>query len=74
MSYQVRKPVVAIADGVDVTDGPDRAYLRSLPVEFNNLSLWGGLSVPIRHLHSGLVVTAGTEARANPATFTADGE
>jgi murein DD-endopeptidase MepM/ murein hydrolase activator NlpD len=39
-----------------VSNGPDLAYSRSLPVEFANVSLWPADDGTVRHLQSGQVV------------------
>ena len=41
-----------------VTDGPDMAYSRSIPVSFKNISLYQDESPNIRHIHYGqLIIT-----------------
>lgn len=40
-----------------VSDGPDIAYARSIPVEFNNIVLFPADNGSIRHLHSGQIIS-----------------
>lgn len=39
-----------------VTDGPDMAYSRSIPVSFNNVSLYPDDDKNIRHIHYGQII------------------
>lgn len=39
-----------------VTDGPDLAYSRSIPVSFNNVSLFPDDDKNIRHIHYGQII------------------
>ncbi len=41
-----------------LTDGPDRLYSRSIPIEFANISLWPADDGTVRHLHSGQILVA----------------
>ncbi len=39
-----------------VTDGPDMAYSRSIPVSFHNISLFPDDDTNIRHIHYGQTI------------------
>lgn len=41
-----------------VTDGPDMAYSRSIPVTFHNISFYPDNDINIRHIHYGQIIMA----------------
>ncbi|HVS16618.1 MAG TPA: M23 family metallopeptidase [Thermoanaerobaculia bacterium] len=51
---------------VHLTDGPDVAHSRSLPLAFDEVRLFPG-GVPVRHLHSGQILESVAPLSAAPA-------